>query len=127
MKTFLITRSIRNSLVSAAAVSALAVPLAAAASLKVDDGSELTYPTSDSSGKSDQNITREEKNFDQQENVHQRLRITSRKLCGSSSHQTTQSLAQSVSKAEGSLSRTAEGSLSRTAEGSFLEPLRALF
>ena len=111
MKAFLTARSIRNSLVSAAAVSALAVPLVAAASLKVDDGSELTYPTDDSGGKSDQNITREDKNFDQQENVYKRLRITSRKLCGSPSQQTTQSLAQSVSKAEGSLLRTAEGSL----------------
>ena len=103
MKTFLITRSIRNSLVSAAAVSALAVPLGTAASLKVDDGSELTYPTDDSGGKSDQNISKEEKNFDYRENLYQRLKIASRKLCGSSSHQPTRSLAQSVSNAEGSL------------------------
>jgi hypothetical protein len=99
MKTFLITRTIRNSLVSAAAVSALAVPLVAAASLKVDDGAELTYPTDDSGGKSDQNIVREEKKFDGRENLYQRLKIASRKFCGQSSHQTARSLPQSVSNA----------------------------
>ena len=100
MKTFLITRSIRNSLVSAAAVSALTVPLMVSASLKVDDGSELTYPAGDSGGKSDQNIAREEKSPGAQENLYQRMKIASRRLCGSSSHRITRSLARSVSNAE---------------------------
>ena len=100
MKTFLIARSIRNSLVSAAAVSALALPLVAAAFLKVDDGSELTYPTDDSGGRSDHNIAREEKKIDGRENLFQRLKIASRKSCGPASHRTTQSHPQSASNAE---------------------------
>ena len=110
MKTFLIARSIRNSLVSAAAVSALAVPLVAAAFLKVDDGSELTYPTDDSGGRSDQELAREEKKFDGRENLYQELKITSRKSCEPTSHGTTRSHPQSASNAEGSLLKDAEGS-----------------
>jgi hypothetical protein len=101
MKTFLITRSMRNSLVSAAAVSAFAVPLLAAASLKVDDGSELTYPTDDSGGRSDQNIARGEKKLDGQESLYQRLKLASHKVCEPSSHRTTRSLPQSVNNTEG--------------------------
>ena len=100
MKTFLITRSIRNLLVSAATVSALAAPLMATAGLKVDDGSELTYPTGDLGGISEQNIAREEKSFGDQENLYQRLKIASRKLCGATRHRITRSLAQAASNAE---------------------------
>ena len=100
MKTFLMTRSIRNSLVSAAAVSALTVPLMAAASLKVDDGFEINYETGGPGGISDRTSSRKEKSSGEQENLYQRLKIASRKICGSTSHRITRSLARSVSNAE---------------------------
>jgi hypothetical protein len=100
MKTFLTTRSIRNSLISAATVSALTLPLVAAASLKVDDGFETKYETGDSGSLSDQKSFRQEKSPGEQVNLYQRLKIASRRLCGSSSHRITRSLAQSVRNAE---------------------------
>jgi len=100
MKTFLTARSIRNSLISAAAVSALTVPLMALASLKVDDGFEINHETGGPEGISDQESSRKKKSPGEQENLYQRLKIASRKICGSSSHRITRSLAQSVSNAE---------------------------
>ena len=98
MKTFLAIRSIRNSLISAAAVSALTVPLMAVASLKVDDGFEINYETGGPGSISDQTSSRKEESPGEQ-NLYQRLKIASRKLCGSTSHRITRSLAQSVSNA----------------------------
>ncbi len=100
MKTFLALRSIRNSLISAAAVSALTVPLMAVASLKVDDGFDINYETGGPGSISDRTSSRKENNPGEQKNLYQRLKIASRKLCGSSSHRITRSLAQSVSNAE---------------------------
>lgn len=99
MKTFLAVRSIRNSLISAAAVSALTVPLMAVASLKVDDGFEINYETGGPGSISDRTSSRKEESPGEQ-NLYQRLKIASRKLCGSTSHRITRSLAQSVSNAE---------------------------
>jgi hypothetical protein len=100
LKTFLTTRSIRNSLVSAAAVSALTVPLLAAASLKVDDGFKINYETGGPGNTSNQKSARKEKSLDKQENLYQRMKIASRKLCGSTRHRITRSLAQAASNAE---------------------------
>jgi hypothetical protein len=100
MKTFLTTRSIRNSLISAAAVSALTVPFMASASLKVDDGFKIKNKTGGSESLSDQKSFRQEKSPGEQVNLYQRLKIASRRLCGSSSHRITRSLAQSVRNAE---------------------------
>jgi hypothetical protein len=100
MKTFLTTRSIRNSLISAAAVSALTVPLMAVASLKVDDGFEIKNKTGGPGSLNDQTSFRQEESPGEQVNLYQRLKIASRRLCGSSSHRITRSLAQSMSNAE---------------------------
>lgn len=99
MKTFLAVRSIRNSLISAAAVSALTVPLMAVASLKVDEGFDINYETGGPGSISDRTSSRKEESPGEQ-NLYQRLKIASRKLCGSTSHRITRSLAQSVSNAE---------------------------
>lgn len=94
MKTFLTARAIRNSLISAAAVSALTVPLMAAASLKVDDGFEINYGTGGPGSPGDQKSIRKEKSPGGWENLYQRLKIASRKICGSSSHPISCSIRQ---------------------------------
>ena len=90
MKTLPTARSIRNTIMSVAAVSAMALPLFASASVSnnTDDIVGVVYTKSDLvSAKSHQDL-------------YTRLQDASRKICGSSSVIVTGSLRRSVANTE---------------------------
>ena len=89
MKTLPTSRSIRNTIISVAAVSAMALPLFASAAGNSTDGAVgVVYNKTDLV------------NTTGQEELYARLQAASRKICGSSNYSVTRSLRQSSANAE---------------------------
>jgi UrcA family protein len=87
MKTLPTTRSIRNTIISVAAVSALALPLFASASVNNTTGGDL-FTRSDAA------------NTTSNEELYAKLQNASRNICGSSRIIATGSLSRSVGNQE---------------------------
>lgn len=90
MKTLLKARSIRNTLISAAAASVMTLPLLASASVihKTDSGVRITYEKTELASRRGQ------------KGLYARLKSASRKICGWSNIRITGSVHNSAAKSQ---------------------------